>query len=144
VATKSELDLAQQRHEVQPDVYCRRLGLQVPVAVSVKTSQMADLFNAICDIAIHPYVIRDSVFLHYKAECIPLRSTAIPGGADRALSTAGRVRVYFTMSALVGGFAAGLLLMYRSLFRPSGNGGGMLGNTQAGLWLGWLLGRREL
>lgn len=57
VATKSELDLAQQRHEVQPDVYCRRLSLQVPVAVSVKTSQMADVFNAICDIAIHPYVV---------------------------------------------------------------------------------------
>ncbi|KAF5372263.1 hypothetical protein D9757_009626 [Collybiopsis confluens] len=32
VATKSDLDLAQQRHEVQPDVYCRRLGLQVPVS----------------------------------------------------------------------------------------------------------------
>ncbi|KAF8580114.1 mitochondrial Rho GTPase [Ramaria rubella] len=124
VATKSELDLAQQRHEVQPDVYCRRLSLQVPVAVSVKTSQMADVFNAICNIAIHP-------------------SIAIPGGADRALSAAGRLRVYFTVSALVGGFAAGLMFMYRSLFR-SGSSGGMFGTAQAGLWLGWLLGRREL
>ena len=75
VATKSDLDLAQQvgssfilakrlcnvnypnqRHEVQPDVYCRRLSLQVPVAVSVKTGQTADVFNAICSVAMHPYV----------------------------------------------------------------------------------------
>src|SRR6266851_1476468 len=45
-----------QRHEVQPDVYCRRLNLQVPVAVSVKTSQIADVFHAICGVAMHPYV----------------------------------------------------------------------------------------
>ena len=45
-----------QRHEVQPDVYCRRLYLQVPVAVSVKTDQTADVFNAICSVAMHPYV----------------------------------------------------------------------------------------
>lgn len=81
VATKSDLDLAQQvhsllflhpiyllsqnrelthrkqRHEVQPDVYCRRLGLQVPVAVSVKTGQTADVFHAICSIAMHPCVL---------------------------------------------------------------------------------------
>ena len=31
---------ASQRHEVQPDVYCQRLNLQVPVAVSVKTGEM--------------------------------------------------------------------------------------------------------
>ncbi|KAF8527453.1 P-loop containing nucleoside triphosphate hydrolase protein [Hysterangium stoloniferum] len=124
VATKSDLDLAQQRHEVQPDVYCRRLSLQVPVAVSVRTSQMANVFNAICDIAMHPYA-----------------STAIPGGADRA-SAAGRLRMYFTVSALVGGFAAGLLFMYRSLIRPGSPGG--LGTSHVGLWLGWLFGRREI
>ena len=45
-----------QRHEVQPDVYCRRLNLQVPVAVSVKTGQIADVFHAICGVAMHPYV----------------------------------------------------------------------------------------
>jgi Ras family protein T1 len=71
VATKSDLDLALQvgfascdvqavfddgekRHEVQPDVYCRRLGLQVPVAVSVKTEQTADVFYAICRVAMNP------------------------------------------------------------------------------------------
>ena len=52
------LDLTKdQRHEVQPDVYCRRLGLQVPVAVSVKKNQMADVFHVICGIAIKPCVI---------------------------------------------------------------------------------------
>ncbi len=30
VATKADLDLAQQRHEVQPDTYCRKLGLKIP------------------------------------------------------------------------------------------------------------------
>ena len=43
-----------QRHEVQPDVYCRRLGIQVPVSVSVKTGQTADVFHAICSVAKHP------------------------------------------------------------------------------------------
>ncbi|SCV74493.1 BQ2448_8134 [Microbotryum intermedium] len=54
VATKSDLDLAQQRHEVQPDTYCRKLGLQVPVAVSVKQGQLADLFHTMTSIATHP------------------------------------------------------------------------------------------
>ncbi|KAF7985581.1 hypothetical protein HWV62_3865 [Athelia sp. TMB] len=54
VATKSDLDLALQRHEVQPDVYCRRLGLQVPVAVSVSAGQTADVFHAICGVAMNP------------------------------------------------------------------------------------------
>lgn len=41
VATKSDLDLAQQRHEVQPDVYSRRLGLPAPMAVSARTGPSA-------------------------------------------------------------------------------------------------------
>ena len=47
---------ALQRHEVQPDVYCQRLNLQVPVAVSVKTGEMADVFRRICKTAIDPCV----------------------------------------------------------------------------------------
>ncbi|QRV86369.1 EF-hand 1, calcium-binding site protein [Ceratobasidium sp. AG-Ba] len=54
VATKSDLDLAQQRHEVQPDVYCRRLNLQGPYAVSIKNPQIANLFPAIVSTAINP------------------------------------------------------------------------------------------
>ncbi|KIJ54421.1 hypothetical protein M422DRAFT_58414 [Sphaerobolus stellatus SS14] len=74
VATKSDLDLAQQRHEVQPDVYCRRLSLQVPVAVSVKTSQMADD---------HTYVTKTTPFTsdinHVKRV---LESLYASGGGD--------------------------------------------------------------
>ncbi|GAA5913928.1 hypothetical protein JCM6882_004399, partial [Rhodosporidiobolus microsporus] len=54
VATKSDLDLAQQRHEVQPDTYCRKLSVRVPLAVSVRRGELADLFHTIVRIAIHP------------------------------------------------------------------------------------------
>ncbi|KAA1469902.1 mitochondrial Rho GTPase, partial [Dentipellis sp. KUC8613] len=108
VATKSDLDLAQQRHEVQPDVYCRRLNLQVPVAVSVKTGQMADVFHAICGVAMNP-------------------NSAIPGGADRALSSALRLRTYLGVSVAVGGLGIGLLYAYRTFLRPGGPLGGWVG-----------------
>ncbi|GAA5916550.1 hypothetical protein JCM5296_005098 [Sporobolomyces johnsonii] len=54
VATKSDLDLAQQRHEVQPETYCRKLSVRVPLAVSVKRGELADLFHTVVRIAIHP------------------------------------------------------------------------------------------
>ncbi|KAM6494240.1 EF hand associated domain containing protein [Amanita muscaria] len=113
VATKSDLDLALQRHEVQPDVYCRRLGLQVPVSVSVKTGQMADVFHVVCGIAMNP-------------------QSAIPGGGERALSRTARVRMYVTLTALLGGCTAGLLVLYRTLRQ----GGGVP------WWASWLFGRR--
>ncbi|EAU85755.2 mitochondrial Rho 1 [Coprinopsis cinerea okayama7 len=103
VATKSDLDLALQRHEVQPDVYCRRLGLQVPVAVSVKTGQIADVFHSIVGIALNPY-------------------SAIPGGADRALTAAARFKTYVTVTAVLGGMTAGLIMLFRTLARPGGPG----------------------
>ncbi|KAK0439836.1 P-loop containing nucleoside triphosphate hydrolase protein [Armillaria borealis] len=118
VATKSDLDLAQQRHEVQPDVYCRRLGLQVPVSVSVKTGQIADVYHAVCGIAMNPY-------------------KSIPGGADRALSSTARLRWYVTLTALLGGCTAGLVMIYRNLLRPAGFPQWTIH------WATWLLGRRE-
>ncbi|PBK74928.1 mitochondrial Rho GTPase [Armillaria solidipes] len=118
VATKSDLDLAQQRHEVQPDVYCRRLGLQVPVSVSVKTGQIADVYHAVCGIAMNPY-------------------KSIPGGADRALSSTARLRWYVTLTALLGGCTAGLVMIYRNLLRPAGF------PQWTTHWATWLLGRRE-
>ena len=54
VATKSDLDLAQQRHEVQPDVYCRRLGLSAPMAVSARLGPMPNLWVAILRVALNP------------------------------------------------------------------------------------------
>lgn len=58
IATKADLDLAQQRHEVQPDVYCRKLELDIPglgagpLNVSVKEDQMAELFQRVVGIAV--------------------------------------------------------------------------------------------
>ncbi|KAL0580663.1 ERMES complex Ca(2+)-binding regulatory GTPase gem1 [Marasmius crinis-equi] len=121
VATKSDLDLAQQvtRHEVQPDVYCRRLGLQVPVAVCVKTDQTADVFQTICSIAMKPL-------------------SSMPGGAERALSASGRVKMYFTLTAVLGGSTAGLIMLYRTLLKP---GGALPGWTTS--WAGWLFSNRR-
>ncbi|KZT44609.1 mitochondrial Rho GTPase [Sistotremastrum suecicum HHB10207 ss-3] len=123
VATKSDLDLAQQRHEVQPDVYCRRLGLQVPVAVSIKAGQTADVFQTISRVAMNP-------------------SSYIPGGSDRSLMSPGaRMRLYVTLTALAGGASTCLFLIYRTLWRP---GGAPLLPAWAGQFFGWASGRREL
>ncbi|KAI9636558.1 P-loop containing nucleoside triphosphate hydrolase protein [Dioszegia hungarica] len=54
VATKSDLDLAQQRHEVQPDVYCRRLGLPAPMAVSAGLGNPVNLWMGITRVALNP------------------------------------------------------------------------------------------
>ncbi|KAG8888611.1 ERMES complex Ca(2+)-binding regulatory GTPase gem1, partial [Tulasnella sp. 332] len=115
VATKSDLDLAQQRHEVQPDVYCRRLNLQVPVAVSVKTGELADVFHEICRVAVNPL-------------------SAIPGGAERALLLSSyRLRTYGVVTALVGGVTATVLYLsgIRSLgWRPGGTLASWLANIR--------------
>ncbi|KAF7727122.1 ERMES complex Ca(2+)-binding regulatory GTPase gem1 [Apophysomyces ossiformis] len=56
VATKCELDLVTQRYEVQPDVYCRQLGLAVPLSVSVKEHQMADVYHILTGVAMNPTI----------------------------------------------------------------------------------------
>lgn len=124
VATKSDLDLAMQRHEVQPDVYCERLNLAVPFAVSVKAGETADLFRRICQTAIDPF-----------------NPNAFPGRADRVVSAAARFRSVVTMGAVFGGLATGLLLIYRTFSRPGAFGPGWFGQ-----WATWLFGtgRREL
>ena len=125
-----------QRHEVQPDVYCGRLNLQVPVAVSVKDGQMADLFHVICGIALKPYVL-PSILPHFPD--IPRSLSAIPGGADRALSSAARLRVLVTWTAVLGGLSESLMMIYRTLLRPNGVFG-----SWGSSWTTWVLGRREL
>ncbi|CAE6423501.1 unnamed protein product [Rhizoctonia solani] len=74
------------RHEVQPDVYCRRLGLQGPYAVSIKNPQIANLFPEIVATAINPL-------------------SAIPGGAERASATLARRKIALSIGAMeaVGG-----------------------------------------
>lgn len=108
VATKSDLDLAQQRHEVQPDVYCRRLSLQVPVAVSIKTSQTADVFATICRIAMNP-------------------SGSMPGGPKQPLINTS-FRGLARMVLILGGLSASLGFIFRStVFRNIQNSGTGLG-----------------
>ncbi|WWD20979.1 mitochondrial Rho GTPase 1 [Kwoniella shandongensis] len=74
VATKSDLDLAQQRHEVQPDVYCRRLGLTAPMAVSARSGPLSNLWIAITRVALNP-------------------TTSLARGPSSSLSPAQRVRL---------------------------------------------------
>ncbi|KIM28732.1 hypothetical protein M408DRAFT_329191 [Serendipita vermifera MAFF 305830] len=106
VATKSDLDLAQQRHEVQPDVYCRRLFLQVPVAVSVKTAQIADVFATICRAAMNP-------------------TTSLPGGPERSLFANHGMRSLATLTVLLGSLGAGFMLVYRTALLRSLHGSGV-------------------
>ena len=127
-----------QRHEVQPDVYCRRLGLQVPVAVSVKEGQTADVFHAICSIALNPCVICVICLKEIHLTVIH-SSSAVPGNADRALTPAARFKNFMTWSAVLGGLAAGVMMVYRTLVRP----GSAFANWSSP-WAAWILGRREL
>ncbi|WVO18243.1 mitochondrial Rho GTPase 1 [Cryptococcus depauperatus] len=92
VATKSDLDLAQQRHEVQPDVYCRRLGLPPPIAVSARSGQLLNLWAAITRVALNP-------------------TPSIPKGLSSSLSPAQRIRLVagwglagMTISAVVAAY----------------------------------------
>ncbi|KAJ3338174.1 ERMES complex Ca(2+)-binding regulatory GTPase gem1 [Gonapodya sp. JEL0774] len=98
VSTKSDLDTVQQRYEVQPDVYCRNLGLAVPVAVSVKEGFMAELYNLVVGVAMDPAV-------------------AIPGSLK--ITPQGTILRYLTVGAAVG---AGVMLLvymgFRIFFRP--------------------------
>ncbi|KAJ3277074.1 ERMES complex Ca(2+)-binding regulatory GTPase gem1 [Terramyces sp. JEL0728] len=51
---RSDLDLVAQRYPMQPDTYCRDLGLAVPMSVSMKTGVTADLFNMLVGICMNP------------------------------------------------------------------------------------------
>jgi len=98
VASKADLDLAQQRHEVQPDVYCRKLSLRVPVAVSMKTDQNADLWPIICEIATNP-------------------NSSIPGGAEKPTD---RLTLYLSIGGLIGAGSALVYVAYKHWQKPSG------------------------
>ncbi|KAI8370546.1 EF hand associated-domain-containing protein [Radiomyces spectabilis] len=56
IATKCELDLVTQRYEVQPDVYCRNIRLAVPLSVSVKEHQLADVYHILTGLAMNPAI----------------------------------------------------------------------------------------
>ena len=54
VATKSDSDLVPQRYEKQPDMYCRDLGLAVPISVSIKENVTAELYQLLVGVAMEP------------------------------------------------------------------------------------------
>ncbi|KAJ1919680.1 ERMES complex Ca(2+)-binding regulatory GTPase gem1 [Mycoemilia scoparia] len=54
VATKSDVDYAEQRSDLPPDVYCRELKVQAPIYISVKEGQLADIFSRITGIIRNP------------------------------------------------------------------------------------------
>lgn len=97
VATKSDLDLCQQRHEVQPEVYCKKLQLRKPLAVSMRQRQFADLFNTITAIAIHPL-------------------SSIPGGADKRNSN--KLGLLLYTAGIAGGALAFSFVIWRQMGRP--------------------------
>ncbi|CAG8461994.1 8997_t:CDS:10 [Acaulospora morrowiae] len=102
VATKSDLDLVQQRHEVQPDVYCRNLGLAVPLSVSVKNQQTADLWNLLTGVSINP-------------------AMATPGLAD-SVHGASRIKRYLTFTAVMGAIMGAAFMGYRLFQQQRGFG----------------------
>lgn len=80
---------------MQPDVYCRRLGLQVPVAVSVKTGQIADVFHAICSVAMHPYVKESQVACRPDPSAdVPRAGVGIPRSREALTEACCPRRVY--------------------------------------------------
>jgi len=111
VATKSDLDLAQQRHEVQPEEYCARLSLRPPVAVS--RDNVSDLFAVVVATVLLP-------------------GSSIPGGADRR-AAADRLTSALWTVALVSGTSTALWLAWRHYVRPAGGLPALLNAARAGM-----------
>ncbi|CDH57580.1 mitochondrial rho 1 [Lichtheimia corymbifera JMRC:FSU:9682] len=101
VATKCELDLVTQRYEVQPDVYCRNLGLAVPLSVSVKQHQMADLYHILTGVAMNPTI-------------------ATPGSLKDKTEEAWLSRRYVTLSLVAGAVILTSLAAYKFLKQHPG------------------------
>ncbi|GHJ86426.1 hypothetical protein NliqN6_2828 [Naganishia liquefaciens] len=94
VATKSDLDLAQQRHEVQPDVYARRLGLPVPMSVSIKLGPVPNLWTTVTRVALEP-------------------TTALPRHPSAGRLTRKTIVTYVGIAGATGGVLAVLYGLYR-------------------------------
>jgi Ras family protein T1 len=145
LATKSDLDLVQQRHEVQPEIYCSKLGLHIsssgssghapsfeggnsgPIHVSVKMNQLADVFAIVCEIAQDP-------------------KGAIPGGAlkEGAMTRLFRQSWLLYISAVVLG--GGLVIVVVGHRHPGSLGLNLrIREVQRG-WFAWIgsQSRREL
>ncbi|SPO37689.1 probable Mitochondrial Rho GTPase 1 [Pseudozyma flocculosa] len=123
VATKADLDLAQQRHEVQPDAYCRKLGLKIPglgagpLSVSMRDGQVADLYGLVCGIA------------------VDARGAVQGGNESKALSFATNRWVFwgYVVVAVLGG--SGAAYVGFRLLHP--NAVGLSSSSSSGGWRPW-------
>ncbi|RUP48325.1 hypothetical protein BC936DRAFT_144713 [Jimgerdemannia flammicorona] len=88
-----------QRYEVQPDVYCRNLGLAVPLSLSVKERQTADLYHILTGVAMNPTI-------------------ATPGSKD-AQAAAWTAKQYITLSAVAAGVLLASVLGYKLVRQQS-------------------------
>ncbi|KAG2178189.1 hypothetical protein INT43_003442 [Umbelopsis isabellina] len=104
VATKCELDLVTQRYDIQPDVYCRNLELAVPLSVSAKEQQMADLYHILTGVAMNPAI-------------------ATPGSVKDAKSQNWTTRRYVTISVVAGVVVLTAVLGYRLVKQHGGVAG---------------------
>jgi Ras family protein T1 len=78
VATKSDLDLVPQRCELQPDVYCRKLGLSVPISVSLSKNLTANIYRNLVGLAMDPKVAMTGK--RFKSKTGVLTITAVSVG----------------------------------------------------------------
>ncbi len=65
--------------------------------------------------------------------------SAIPGGADRAMTAARRLKTYFALTAIIGGCTAGLIMLLRTLLK---NGTAAL-PAWSTPWATWLIGAKK-
>ncbi|KAI8328373.1 EF hand associated-domain-containing protein [Chlamydoabsidia padenii] len=111
VATKCELDLVTQRYEVQPDVYCRQMKLAVPLSVSVKEHQMADLYHILTGVAMNP-------------------SIATPGSLKQKTDDLWGSRQYITLSLVTGVVILTSLVGYKLLKQHTNTFGPAIASTK--------------
>lgn len=121
VATKADLDLAQQRYEVQPDVYARKLGLPVPMSVSVGLGPVPNLWTTITRAALDP-------------------NSSTPRGPSTGRMTRRTVLTYVGIAGVTGGVAA---VVY-ALIRYEKISFGWLGRWWTSLAAGMGLPKKEL
>lgn len=95
VATKADLDLTQQRYEVQPDVYARKLGLPVPMSVSVRLGPVPNLWTTITRVALDP-------------------NTSMPRGPSSGRMTTRNMLTYLGIAGATGGVAAIVYALIRN------------------------------
>ena len=96
---------------MQPDTYCQKLKLRVPVAISIKQGLVANLYQQIVNIAIHP-----SVSFSFPDTIADPRSTkrnrvtAIPGGGKSRNYQYYFNNVFYATAAIGGGIAIAIVV----------------------------------